>query len=122
MGEPRVIAREGDRIVVALADDRLLEDLVALQWHLEDVLGDGPPTVVVDLSGVSALSSPVIRALLRTRRRVRARGGRVALQGLSRQGMDVLERTGLRPLFDGALDGRVPGSTAPGATRLTGRR
>jgi len=97
----RVLERRDDVLVVALDDDDLLRGLVDLQHHLGEVLGGaGPRTLVVDLGGVRLLSSATIGVLLRTRRRCRARGGRVVLRGLSRPSRDVLRRTGLSPLFD----------------------
>ncbi|NAZ86856.1 STAS domain-containing protein [Kineococcus sp. T90] len=72
----------------------------ALRRELGEALDTGTCTLVVDLSGVAHLSSPVIALLLRAKRRCRARGGRVVLRGVSRGDLDVLRRTGLSPLFE----------------------
>lgn len=96
----RVLDRYDDTVVVALADETLLEGLADLRWGLRGLLTHGVSTLVVDVAGVERLSSATVAALLRAKRHCRARGGGVVVRGASRRSLDVLHRTGLARVFD----------------------
>lgn len=82
-----------------LDDHNLLEGLAELRWGLDDLIADRRPVLVVDLSGLSRLSSATLAGLLWTQRRCRARGGYVVLRGPNRRCRELLARTGLAGLF-----------------------
>jgi anti-sigma B factor antagonist len=107
-----LIERRQDCVVVSLDDDSLLEGLTDLRWRLRQVLADGTPTVLVDVSRVERLSSATIAALLWARRQSQARGGQVILRSPSRRSLEMLRRTGLGRLFaiDTAAAASTPGS------------
>ncbi|WP_158257280.1 STAS domain-containing protein [Kineococcus xinjiangensis] len=105
-----VLERHDDAVVIALDDSTLLQGLGTLRWHLDEVLHRGPATLVIDLTQVHRLSSVTVAVLLRAKRQCRARGARVVLRGVSRSSLEVLQRTGLSPLFETmpATDGFRP--------------
>jgi anti-anti-sigma factor len=92
-------AQGNDDVALFLADATLLRGLSELRWHLDDLLADRSPVLVVDISGLSRLSSATLAALLWAQRGCRGRGGRVVLRGPTKRCRDVLVRTGLVDLF-----------------------
>jgi anti-anti-sigma factor len=82
-------------VVVLLRDGDLGRALVDLRRRLATVLERGPATVVIDVSGVTQLSSTGIAVLLWVKRRCAVRGVRVVLREPSRRSIDLLRRTGL---------------------------
>jgi anti-anti-sigma regulatory factor len=73
---------------------------VVLGDRLCALLADGTTTVVVDLSGLRALSSDVVAALLSVRREAGARGSHVVLRASTSHSMSLLRRSRLVSLFE----------------------
>ncbi|MEU2349133.1 STAS domain-containing protein [Modestobacter sp. NPDC049651] len=88
-------AADGE-VVVRLDDDLLADGLADVRWLLHDALLAGARRLVVDVTGVAQLASPVVASLLWAHRTCRARGGAVVLRGANRRTEDMLRRTGLR--------------------------
>lgn len=89
----------GGETTLVLDDDSLLSGLADLKWRLDELLPGRASTLVVDLSGLTHLSSATLAALLWAQRRCRVRGGEVVLQGANRRCRQVLARTGLSSVF-----------------------
>lgn len=85
----------GDQVTIHLAGVLLTDGLADMRWLLRDALRAGARNLVVDLSGVRALSSSAVASLLWAHRACRARGGALVLRGASRRTEDLLHRTGL---------------------------
>lgn len=85
--------------VVALADLDLSSGTAPLRWELREAVLAGARNVVVDLHGVTSLSSAAVSALLNAHRMCRSRGGTVELVGCERQVLELLHRTGLWRVF-----------------------
>lgn len=88
-----------DDLVVSLDDENLLRILSDLRWHLDELLAGRPPVLVVDISGLSQLSSATLAVLLWAQRGCRSRGGGVLVRGPNKRCRDMLARTGLIDLF-----------------------
>jgi anti-anti-sigma factor len=71
-----------------------------LDEQLKNVLPPGKWLVVLDLSGVSYLSSIGMSALIRFQKRVREGGGALRLAGLSKMLLVLMERCRLERAFD----------------------
>ena len=84
-----------DEVVVRLSEAALVDGLADARWMLHDALRAGARRIVVDLSGVAALTSPALASFLSAHRVCRARGGALALRGADRRTRDMLARTGL---------------------------
>jgi anti-anti-sigma factor len=95
-------------VALILDDDTLLKGLSELRWHLDGLLADRSPVLVVEISGLSRLSSATLAALLWAQRGCRGRGGRVVLRGPTKRCRDVLVRTGLVDLFSVETSQAVP--------------
>lgn len=89
-----------DAVVVALDDASLLEGLARLRSGVTTHLVEGSQRLVVDIAGVSRLSSGTVAALLWAKRHCRARGGHVVVRGPSQDSVDMLTRAGLAGVFD----------------------
>ena len=89
-----------DTAVVIFADLDSGDVLSALRWQLHEAVLAGARNVVVDVTGVQALSAAAVSSLLTTHRLCRIRGGRVALAGCDRPVLELLHRTGLRYVFE----------------------
>ena len=83
---------------LALDDESLAGGLSKLRWRLDDLLAGGP-TLVVDVSGLSRLSSVTIAELVFAQRRSRARGAQVVLRDPTDRCSEMLARCGLLELF-----------------------
>jgi anti-anti-sigma factor len=94
--------------VVPLSDQTLRDGIHDLRWRLEEMLADGPSALIVDVSGLSRLSSPTIAALLWAKRRCTARGVRVTLSHPDQAMVGLLHRAGL----DDVLEIQPPGDPA----------
>jgi anti-anti-sigma factor len=70
-----------------------------LRWRLDELLPPSTPSLVVDTTGLTRLSSPTLAALLWAQRRCRLRGGQVRLQGANRRCREHLASTGLDEVF-----------------------
>ncbi|MFB7992164.1 anti-sigma factor antagonist [Streptomyces sp. NPDC056002] len=107
---PPVVYETGDCVVVELRGD---VDIVTLQSSvalLETVAAGPAATVVIDLTRTTFFDCSGLTLLLRTRRRVEARGGRLRLVCDQPLTLRLLEVTGLLPLF-------APAPTVEAATR-----
>ncbi len=83
-----------------LNDDTRLSGVADLRWRLDELLpADAPPSLVVDISGLTRLSSPTLAALLWAQRRCQLRGGQMRLVGANRRCREHLARTGLDEVF-----------------------
>ncbi len=95
------------RTVVAVLDDAALaQGLADLRGRLTDVLSAGDARLVVDVSGLDRISSSVVAALLRAKRKCAARGVDVVVRGSAGQSLGLLTRTGLADVLD-VEDGRA---------------
>jgi len=72
-----------------------------LEFSLAPASGEGPPTLVVDLSQASHLSSTTVEALLWIERCATARGIDVAIRNASPIALDTMQHTGLVDLVAG---------------------
>lgn len=97
-----------DALIVSLDDDNLLRGLADLRWHLDELLAGRGPVLVVDISGLSHLSSATLAVLLWAQRGCRSRGGGVQLRGPNKRCRDMLARTGLIDLFSVDADELQP--------------
>jgi anti-anti-sigma factor len=86
--------------VLVLDDARLPHGLNTLRWHLGRLLAESPGDLVIDVAGLSHLSSATVAVLLRTRRLCRARGRRLVLVRPTGDVGSVLRRSGLEELFE----------------------
>jgi anti-anti-sigma factor len=102
-------AREGTVVVVA-PDGRVDSTTSgALDAHLLQLAKAGDDRVVVDFSGVDYISSAGLRVMLTLAKRMRERGGKLALCGLGDAVRQVFELAGFLPLFavEGTRDAAV---------------
>ena len=101
---PRLESRpEGSHTVVRIVGcDSLNEYNCDALGRLFSALADGTPDpyVVLDLSGISYASSSALGALVALNRRLRSRGGRLALSGLCPVVAAALAVTRLDTLFE----------------------
>ncbi|MFC9458493.1 anti-sigma factor antagonist [Streptomyces sp. NPDC056983] len=107
---PAVVYETGDCVVVELRGE---VDIVTLQGSvalLETVAAGPAATVVIDLTRTTFLDCSGLTLLLRTRRHVESRGGRLRLVCDHPLTLRLLEVTGLLPLF-------APAPTVEAATR-----
>ncbi|MGW6402949.1 anti-sigma factor antagonist [Streptomyces sp. NPDC055134] len=96
---PPVVYETGDCVVVELrgeVDIVTLQDSVAL---LETVAAGPAATVVIDLTRTTFFDCSGLTLLMRTRRRVESRGGRLRVVCNQPLTLRLLEVTGLLPLF-----------------------
>lgn len=84
---------------LVLDDAGLLRGVADLRWRLDDLLPHGAHALVVDIHGLTRLSSQTLAALLWAQRRCRLRGGHVRLLGANRRSRELLARTGLTEVF-----------------------
>jgi len=84
-------------MVVQLDDGRLLEGLDALHPALRTHLVQGGTSAVVDVSGLTRLSSSTLACLLLAKRRCRARGAELVVRGAGSGVAVALHRAGLAP-------------------------
>jgi anti-anti-sigma factor len=86
--------------VLVLDDAGLHQGLNTLRWHLGRLLAEAGGDLVIDVGGLSHLSSATVAVLLRTRRLCRARGQRLVLVRPNGDVGSVLRRSGLENLFE----------------------
>ncbi len=89
----------------------------ALETVLKDHLDAGRGQIVVDLSGVTYMSSSGLRALLRARKRAQAIEGDVILSSMNPRVREVFEMIGFTSLF--RVFDRVDEAAAAFAKHLT---
>lgn len=104
----RIVERTRDRTVVALDEAGLTGGLAELRWRLDELMDGGQEELVVDIAGVTTVTSTTLSALLLARRRCHARHGRLVLRSPSRSASSVLRRSGLGPVFGLEGEARHP--------------
>ncbi len=82
-------------MVLSLDDAGLLEGLSVLHPALRTHLVQGGTSAVVDVSGLTRMSSGTLAALLLAKRRCRARGAELVVRGAGSGVADLLHRAGL---------------------------
>ncbi len=82
-------------MVLALDDEGLLAGLSTLHPALRTHLVQGGTSAVVDVSGLTRMSSSTLAALLLAKRRCRARGAALVVRGAGSGVADLLHRAGL---------------------------
>ncbi len=103
------LAGELDATTAAIAQERILP------------LASQGGKLLLEMTGVTYMSSAGLRMLLSTYRRISDSGGRVILVGLSEELKETMSRTGFLDFFvtyynlDGALGALSPGATLSGS-------
>src|SRR5262245_52523101 len=95
---PLQVERVGKVTVVRIAEKRLLQEreVSELSNGLLRLAGDsGPTRMLVDFGAVVSLTSSVLSSLLRLRKCLRERGGRLAVCGLRPEVREVFALAGL---------------------------
>jgi anti-anti-sigma regulatory factor len=88
-------AGEGYELVVALDGSAVAGGLTELRARLGEAMISPDARLVVDVSRLDVLSSPVVAALLRAKRTCLARGVPMRVTGAGGRGRAQLSRTGL---------------------------
>ena len=91
--------------------------LGAQEMELIGLVAEGPPTIVLDLAGVSFCDSTGLGSLIRAAKRAWARGGALRLvspQAAVHRLLEVTRVTAAIPLYD-TVDDACRGDAAPGA-------
>ena len=87
-------------VVVPLSDRTVREALHDLRWRCEEMLADGPGAVIVEVSGLTRLSSATVAALLWAKRRCASRGVGLLLVDPDDALAGQLHRAGLHTVWD----------------------
>ena len=97
MGVLRVETKpaDGSAVVVQLAGELDLSTVAAFVDAIEDVLGDRPPTVELDLSNLTFIDSSGVGAYVTAFRRAKAQGTSLSLGPRSPLVQRVLELSGV---------------------------
>ena len=92
---------DGDVTIAELVDLRLADpDIVAFQERILLILADhAHPKVVIDLHHVTAVSSAMVASLLRLRKKVADKLGRMGLCGVQPSLMNILQFIRLTEIF-----------------------
>lgn len=95
------ISEWSDTILIAELTDEptFSEDVDALERRV-DAAGDEPPSVIVNMQGVSYVNSSNIAQLLRLRKKLLAHGRRLRICSVNDAVWSVLLTTGLDQLFE----------------------
>jgi anti-anti-sigma factor len=107
--------RDGAAEIVTVRGQVDVTTAPLLSAVLETVLGRRPTSVVVDLSGVTALDAYAASELMEARRRLLARDATLTARDPSPVARRALESTDLRrelPVLDSGIPGTAPGRTA----------
>ncbi len=104
-------------VVLELGDTDLMSALRGLRRRLPPLLDEAPGTLVVDMSGLTQVSSATVAALLWVKRRCRSRGVVVMLRQPSPRSLDLLRRTGLHGSLPVESADPVPRRRAAGRPR-----
>ncbi|WP_141781205.1 STAS domain-containing protein [Nocardioides albertanoniae] len=83
-----------------LSDGTGREALHDLRWRIDEMLADSPRAVVVEVSGLTRLSSATIAALLWAKRRCTTRGVGLLLTDPDNALAGQLHRAGLHTVWD----------------------
>lgn len=102
MGEAFEVATDnGDGyVVVSVAGELDVATTPQLRNHLTEALGEGCPTVVMDLTGVTFVDSTALGVLIEASKRCDANGGTLRIAIAEPRILKVFEITGLTELFD----------------------
>ena len=94
-----LIERKDDVLIVA--PRKRLDTNTAPQAEklIMENIGDGNTPLVFDLGQVEYISSAGLRVLLRTAKKLKQAGGRLALCNMNDHVQEVLDLSGLTPLF-----------------------
>jgi anti-sigma B factor antagonist len=115
--------RLGDRAVVSVGGEVDLETASQLSDAALDVVREGCPHLVVDLTDVTFMDSTGLKVLLAIHHRAQLAGGSLALAGASRTVLRVLTLTGLDqtfPLHDTVEDALAGAPASAAATSASG--
>ncbi|HEX6329833.1 MAG TPA: STAS domain-containing protein [Actinomycetota bacterium] len=93
-------ATSGDWTVVRVAGELDLHTSPQLRDHVLGLLEEPPVRVALDMAKVTFMDSSSLGTLVTCLKRVRERGGRLILIGISGSPMKVLSLTGLDRVFD----------------------
>lgn len=96
------VSRESHKRVDLVAAEGRIDSSTAPQFDdiLKKCLADNQYNIVINLSGVSYMSSAGLRALVAALRECKGRGGRIAIAEPSERVSEVLELAGVSTLFD----------------------
>ena len=101
--ETRPGVREVDGVVVVHLDDADgTSGIALLRWHTAELLPAGATLVVVDVAGLSHLSSTTLAAILWARQYCRTHGVRLVIRNPGRKITELLARTAQLTLLDEA--------------------
>ncbi len=90
------VSRRGSAVVVAIAGELDLLSAIRLRPVLHDlIVGQGNLSITLDLAGLGFVDSAGLRVLIEAKRRLAARGGTLALTGLTPSIKRVLDLTRL---------------------------
>ena len=88
-------------LFICLQEPQLRNELVSVN----EILSNGSPCdVIIDFSGVELLTSEGISSLIILERLLNSLGHKTILCAVSSNILEVLERTGIQPLFEFASD------------------
>ncbi len=90
---------EGNVAVVTLVGRLDAGAVAATEKHIQGVLAKGPRLVVLDLAGLSFISSAGLRVLLTTAKLLKAKGGKLALCAVQRYVKEVFDLSGFSTIF-----------------------
>lgn len=91
--------QQDDHVVVATAGEIDLHTAPRLEADLTELMQDGPPRLIVDLSGVEFCDSTGVNVLLAAMRRAHDEGGSLSLVSPQAAVRKVLGITGLDSVF-----------------------
>ncbi|MFB4295225.1 STAS domain-containing protein [Actinomadura sp. NTSP31] len=95
------VAEHDGWTVVSVAGELDLATAGTLDEHLSEAIGaDGPPRVVVDVTGMTFCDSSGLNVLIRASKRIAAMRGRFVLVRPTERVRNVLRVTGLERVFD----------------------
>ena len=85
------------------------ENARAFEARLIDAVDPGPAKLVIDLSGVTLLTSAALRSLLKAARRAKPAGSRIVLAAMPAPVRAVFDASGFSSLFEshGSADAAV---------------
>ena len=90
----------GNLDCVAIAGRLTAAEAPSVRQHLLDVLEQGDPKLVLDLSELTFCDSSGLSVLISALKAARARGGNVALAGLTPTNRALIELTRLQQVFE----------------------
>ena len=97
---PPLVSRDGDRVVVWLEGEQDIATLPVLADTLANVTSAGDANVIVDLSGVTFMSTATIDELVRARNLLLGLSRNLTLRSPSKCARLLLDRCGLADLVE----------------------